>query len=86
LVSPVTGQPPACGAERWDCWGATSAPARDIPQELRLQATFLRLMLGQLQSLGFAVPGECWDADYAIYNGDRVTVGRGEILIRESSA
>jgi hypothetical protein len=32
------------------------------------------------------VPSECWDADYAIYNGDRVTVGRGEILIRETSA
>jgi formylmethanofuran dehydrogenase subunit C len=46
----------------------------------------VRLMLAYLQSIGFAVPGECWDADYAVYNGDRVTVGRGEILIRESSA
>lgn len=46
----------------------------------------LRLILGYLQSLHFAVPGECWDADYTVYNGDRVTVGRGEILIRESSA
>ena len=44
----------------------------------------LRLMFAYLQSLNFAVPGECWDADYAVYNGDRVTVGRGEILIRES--
>jgi hypothetical protein len=41
-------------------------------------------MLGYLQSLGFMVPAECWDADYGVYNGDRVTVGRGEILIRES--
>ena len=46
----------------------------------------LRLILGHLQSLHFAVPGECWDADYTVYNGDRVTVGRGEILIREASA
>jgi formylmethanofuran dehydrogenase subunit C len=46
----------------------------------------VRLMLSHLQSLGFSVPDECWDADYAVYNGDRVTVGRGEILIRETSA
>jgi formylmethanofuran dehydrogenase subunit C len=45
---------------------------------------FLRLMLAHLQSLHFDVPGECWDADYAVYNGDRVTIGRGEILVRES--
>ena len=45
---------------------------------------FLRLMLVRLHSLGFAVPAECWDADYALYNGDQVTVGRGEILIRET--
>ena len=44
----------------------------------------LRLMLGYLNSIGFRVPRECWDANYAIYNGDLVTVGRGEILIRES--
>jgi formylmethanofuran dehydrogenase subunit C len=44
----------------------------------------LRLMLRYLQSLGFGVPSDCWDANYAVYNGDRVTVGRGEILIRES--
>jgi formylmethanofuran dehydrogenase subunit C len=44
----------------------------------------LRLMLGYLQSLGFAIPGECWDADYGVYSGDLVTVGRGEIFIRES--
>jgi hypothetical protein len=41
-------------------------------------------MLGYLQSLQFAVPDECWDADYSVYNGDRVTVGRGEVLIREA--
>ena len=47
---------------------------------------FLRLMLAHLESLGFTVPAECWDADYSVYNGDRVTVGRGEILVREASA
>jgi len=44
---------------------------------------FLRLIFRHLQSLGFAVPSECWDADYGLYHGDRLTVGRGEILIRE---
>jgi formylmethanofuran dehydrogenase subunit C len=45
---------------------------------------FLRLTLRHLQSLGFAVPGDLFDASYGVYSGDLVTVGRGEILIRES--
>jgi formylmethanofuran dehydrogenase subunit C len=44
---------------------------------------FLRLIFRHLQSLGFAVPSECWSASYGLYHGDRVTVGRGEILVRE---
>ncbi|HLG54575.1 MAG TPA: formylmethanofuran dehydrogenase subunit C [Vicinamibacterales bacterium] len=44
---------------------------------------FLRLIFSHLQSLGFAVPNECWSASYGLYHGDRVTVGRGEILVRE---
>jgi formylmethanofuran dehydrogenase subunit C len=44
---------------------------------------FLRLIFSHLQSLGFAVPSECWSASYSLYHGDRVTVGRGEILVRE---
>jgi formylmethanofuran dehydrogenase subunit C len=45
---------------------------------------FLRLMLRHLESLGFAVPAECFTASYGVYHGDHVTVGRGEILVRES--
>ena len=45
---------------------------------------FLRLMFRHLQSLGFAVPPECYAADYGMYHGDHVTVGRGEVVIRES--
>ena len=48
------------------------------------QPTFLRLILRRLESLGFAVPGECYDANYGVYHGDHVAVGRGEILIREN--
>ena len=48
------------------------------------QPTFLRLILRHLESLGFAVPSECYNANYGIYHGDHVAVGRGEILIREN--
>jgi formylmethanofuran dehydrogenase subunit C len=44
---------------------------------------FLRLMFRYLQRLGFAVPPDCHDANYALYHGDHVSVGRGEVLIRE---
>ena len=44
---------------------------------------FLRLMFRHLQTLGFAVPSGCHDANYSLYHGDRVSVGRGEILVRE---
>ena len=44
---------------------------------------FLRLMFRHLQTLGFAVPREWHDANYSLYHGDRVSVGRGEILVRE---
>jgi formylmethanofuran dehydrogenase subunit C len=46
----------------------------------------VRLLLRRLQSLGFAFPEGHLSADYGLYHGDRVTVGRGEILIRESAA
>ncbi len=47
------------------------------------QPTFLRLIFRRLQSLGFTVPSEYWNASYGVYHGDHVTVGRGEIVIRE---
>jgi formylmethanofuran dehydrogenase subunit C len=45
---------------------------------------FLRLIFRHLQTVGFAVPSDCIGADYGLYNGDHVAIGRGEILIRES--
>ena len=41
------------------------------------QPTFLRLTLRHLESLGFTVPSECYTAQYGVYHGDRVSVGRG---------
>ena len=46
---------------------------------------FLQLLFRQLKSFGFAVPEECWTASYGLYHGDHVTVGRGEIVIREAA-
>ena len=48
------------------------------------QPTFLRLIFRRLESLGFAVPAEYYGANYGVYHGDHVAVGRGEILIRET--
>lgn len=50
------------------------------------QPTFLRLIFRRLELLGFTVPSEYYGASYAVYHGDHVAVGRGEVLIRESSA
>jgi len=50
------------------------------------QPTFLRLILRRLESLGFAVPSDLYAASYGVYHGDHVAVGRGEVLIRETSA
>jgi formylmethanofuran dehydrogenase subunit C len=44
---------------------------------------FLPLMFRRLRSLGYTVPNELDSANYALYHGDHVAVGRGEILIRE---
>jgi formylmethanofuran dehydrogenase subunit C len=43
----------------------------------------LRLIFRRLQTFGFSVPDDCWDAQYRVYHGDNVTIGRGEILVRE---
>jgi formylmethanofuran dehydrogenase subunit C len=45
----------------------------------------LSLLFRHLESLGFAVPEACRDTTYRSYSGDHVAVGRGELLIRESS-
>jgi formylmethanofuran dehydrogenase subunit C len=50
------------------------------------QPTFLRVIFRHLESLGLAVPSEYYGANYGLYHGDRVSVGRGEILIRETGA
>lgn len=43
---------------------------------------FMRLLLRWLAEHDFPVPGGLLDADYRIYHGDQLAVGRGEILVR----
>jgi formylmethanofuran dehydrogenase subunit C len=50
------------------------------------QPTYLLLTFRYLRSLGFDVPRRCSDAVYRIYHGDQLTIGRGEVLVRETAA
>ncbi|NOT26177.1 MAG: formylmethanofuran dehydrogenase subunit C [Acidobacteria bacterium] len=50
------------------------------------QPLFLSLYLQQLRQLGFEVPAGCWPANYRMFRGDHVALGRGELLIRETPA
>ena len=87
LVFGACGNRPAAGMRR----GTVGLMGGGNPPNLLVsfrkscvcQPPFLRLLLRRLESLGFAVPGECWNANYGVYHGDHVTVGRGEIVIRE---
>jgi len=44
---------------------------------------FMRLFLRWLAEQDFPVPEGLLDADYRIYHGDRLAIGRGEILVRQ---
>ncbi|HWB09520.1 MAG TPA: formylmethanofuran dehydrogenase subunit C [Pirellulales bacterium] len=44
---------------------------------------FSRVYLLHLRGRGFAVPDELLKADYALYHGDLLAGGRGEVLIRD---
>jgi formylmethanofuran dehydrogenase subunit C len=48
------------------------------------QPLFLSLYFQELRRLGFEVPSGCWPANYRMFRGDHVALGRGELLLRES--
>jgi formylmethanofuran dehydrogenase subunit C len=48
----------------------------------RCRPEFLPLLFRQLRQLDFAVPNELIDCSYDLFNGDLLTGGRGELLIR----
>jgi formylmethanofuran dehydrogenase subunit C len=45
---------------------------------------FLPLAFRYLRSESFTVPEPLWNATYRLYHGDQVTLGRGELLVREA--
>lgn len=86
LVFGPCGNRPAAGMRRGTVGllGANPpAPLVSFRKSCVYSPLFLQLMFRNLQSFGFAVPSECWSARYGLYHGDHVTVGRGEIVIRE---
>jgi formylmethanofuran dehydrogenase subunit C len=86
LVFGACGNRPAAGMRRGTV-GLLGGNAPPLLVSFRKSCVckppFLRLILRHLQSLGFGVPSESYSANYGMYHGDHVTVGRGEILIRE---
>lgn len=45
---------------------------------------FLQLLFQQLKRRDFAVPEELTEAEFELYHGDMVELGRGEILVRKT--
>ena len=50
------------------------------------QPQVMRLMLRSLGNKGFRVDESLFEAEFDLYHGDLVSVGRGEILFRHSAA
>jgi len=44
---------------------------------------WLSFFLRELKSVGFPVPEDCLDAEYRRYCGDFLTLGKGEVLVRQ---
>ena len=88
LVFGACGNRPAAGMRRGTV-GLLGANPPNLLVSFRKSCVcnppFLRLMFRRLQSLGFAVASDYYSADYGLYHGDHVTVGRGEVVVRESS-
>ncbi|HET6426572.1 MAG TPA: formylmethanofuran dehydrogenase subunit C [Planctomycetaceae bacterium] len=49
------------------------------------QPTFLRVLLRDLKQRGFAVPDDLMTSNYTTHHGDLISVGRGEILLRDAN-
>jgi formylmethanofuran dehydrogenase subunit C len=87
FVFGTTGKRAAAGMRR-----GTLAVFGERPQMLHtfkqagcLKPVYLRIYFAMLRRHGFPVPADLDDADYRMYTGDSVTVGKGEVLVRESA-
>jgi len=80
---------PGAGMRR----GTIAVLGGELPQLLpsfryacRYRPIFLRLMLRQLQQLGFEMPADLSAAEVDLYAGDLVALGKGEIILRAGDA
>jgi formylmethanofuran dehydrogenase subunit C len=86
LVFGTTGARAAAGMRR-----GTLAVLGDAPRLLNTfrsagdcKLAFLRIYFTLLRRRGFDVPAQLDDADYRVFTGDLLTVGKGEVLVRAS--
>ncbi|QDS96850.1 formylmethanofuran dehydrogenase subunit C [Adhaeretor mobilis] len=49
------------------------------------QPQFVSLLLREIRALDFAIPAELLAAQYDLYHGDMVALGRGEVLVRHAA-
>lgn len=85
LVFGACGIRPAAGMRRGTLglFGAAPGLLPTFKAGCRYHPLMLQLIFRELLRLDFRVPDELFSAGYRIYHGDLVTVGRGELLVRE---
>jgi formylmethanofuran dehydrogenase subunit C len=88
LVFGTTGARPAAGMRR-----GTLAVFGRAPQLLGTfksagvgRPLFIRLYLAALRRHGFPVPPKLEEAEYRLFSGDLLSVGKGEVLVRNGAA
>lgn len=85
LVFGACGIRPAAGMRRGTLglFGGAPPLLPTFRPGCRYHPLMLQLIFRELVRLGFPVPDELYGAGYRIYHGDLVTIGRGELLVRE---
>jgi formylmethanofuran dehydrogenase subunit C len=86
LVFGTTGVRAAAGMRRGTLAVFGKAPAllNTFRSAGDCKLSYLRIYFATLRRHGFRVPDELDDADYRVFTGDLLTVGKGEVLVRAS--
>ncbi len=85
LVFGTCGRPPGAGMRRGTIGLFGPSPTRLLPtfrRAGRFRPLFLRLLLRELDRLGFAAHRGLSDEELTLYHGDLVGLGKGEVWIR----
>jgi formylmethanofuran dehydrogenase subunit C len=88
LVFGDCGIRPAAGMRRGTVglFGASTPPLLPtFHRSCTCEPLFLQVLFRSLRAYQFAVPDELVGATYRRYHGDNLTIGRGELLLREPS-